>query len=263
MPYTNQSHTLPADWRTFWRANRWFFSGFGFFLIAGAIALFLIPQGDEVLWFSDRRTPAWDVFFTYFTMAGEEYGFLVVALLLVGVRYRSAIAIPVLGIVVTLVTAFAKNLFRHPRPVAWFEARDLGDTLTFVEGVRVNVSQISSFPSGHTMAGFALFAFLAFVLPRRRWVGLGLLLVAFLIGLSRIYLVQHFLKDIYLGAILGVACAVAVYFLHLLPGTKSGKQWWDRRIHGVKPRPSRFARTVASKRSVTSSYWTGALRARR
>lgn len=234
MDKTRSPRTLPADGPTFWRANRWFFLGFFVFLLIGAAALLFIPQGDEVLWYSERRTPFWNTFFTWVTMAGEEYGYVVVGLALLLVRYRSAIAIPVLGVVVTLITAFAKNLFRHPRPVAWFEARDLDGTLTFVEGVRVNVSQISSFPSGHTMAGFALFAFLAFVLPRRRWASLCCLSVAVGIGLSRIYLVQHFLKDIYLGAILGVACAVAVYFLHLLPGSrKSGKQWWDKKISPV------------------------------
>lgn len=230
MPDTTPPHPLPTTGPTFFRANRWFFVGFGIFLILGALGLLLVPQGDEVLWYSERRTPFWNIFFTYLTMAGEESGYLVVALSLLLVRYRSAIAIPVLGLLVTLVTAFAKNLFRHPRPLPWFEARGLDDTLTLVEGVRVNVSQISSFPSGHTMAGFALFAFLAFVLPRRRWVSLCCLIVAVGIGLSRIYLVQHFLKDIYLGALLGVACAVGMYFLHLLPGRKSGKQWWDKKI---------------------------------
>lgn len=226
-----QPQSLPVAWPAFWRANQWFFIGFLLFILAGGGALLLIPQGEAVLWFSARRTDWWNLFFTYTTMAGEESGYLVVALGLLLVRYRSAIAIPVLGLLVTLVTAFAKNLFRHPRPVAWFEAQGLDDTLTFVEGVRVNMSQVSSFPSGHTMAGFALLAFLAFVLPHRRWVGLLCLVIALLIGVSRIYLVQHFLKDVYLGGILGVVCGVGMYFLHLLPGRTNGRQrWWDRKI---------------------------------
>ncbi|MBK8704891.1 MAG: phosphatase PAP2 family protein [Saprospiraceae bacterium] len=38
-------------------------------------------------------------------------------------------------------------------------------------------------------------------------------MIALLVGFSRIYLIQHFLKDVYLGAIMGVAIAVIWYWL--------------------------------------------------
>jgi membrane-associated phospholipid phosphatase len=41
--------------------------------------------------------------------------------------------------------------------------------------------------------------------------GVAMLILAIVVGTSRIYLVQHFLKDVYLGAVFGVLIAMSVY----------------------------------------------------
>ncbi|MEO0341550.1 MAG: phosphatase PAP2 family protein, partial [Bacteroidota bacterium] len=134
-----------------------------------------------------------------------------------------AITLPILAAIVTLVSSVAKKIFHQPRPLAYF--RDLGEAeqLTFVEGVKVNQG-FTSFPSGHTMAGFALFCFLALNLPFKKTAGFGLFCLAMIVGISRIYLVQHFLRDIYLGAILGVALAIGAYYFQ---GVLGKKAWLD------------------------------------
>lgn len=58
----------------------------------------------------------------------------------------------------------------------------------------------NSFPSGHTTTAFVLAALLALLYNR----SLFWLLIAVLIAYSRVYLFQHFLRDVILGSVIGV-----------------------------------------------------------
>lgn len=74
----------------------------------------------------------------------------------------------------------------------------------------INTPNFPSFPSGHAAAAFAFAAVVG--LKYRRWLGWALLLAA-LIGLSRIYLGVHYPSDIFAGAVLGSAVGAAAYGL--------------------------------------------------
>jgi len=231
MPTNRKPDQLPETWRVFLKRNQLFLIGLLLFLVIALVGLVGWEQGTWLWFFNNHRTPAGNTFFRITTKAGEEWAFILVGIMLAFVRFRSALAIPVLAFFVTLVSAISKALFRQPRPLAYFRGLELDDQLNLIEGVRVNTSQVSSFPSGHTMAGFALFAFLAFTWPARRKAAMGFfcLFMAVAVGLSRIYLVQHFLKDVALGAILGVLVAWALYYLHYRPGRNRPDSWLDRR----------------------------------
>ncbi len=193
-----------------WALNKAFFTGFGIFLLLATIALFTTGVGYWVVLLGQYRSPVFDFLFIYGTQLGEGVLFGLVALILIFYRYRYAIAVPLLGILVMLVSFISKSIFAHDRPLAYFIKLGLEDQLSLVEGVEVH-SGATSFPSGHTMAGFALYSFMAFLLPKRIFWGLTCLLLALIVGLSRIYLVQHFLKDVYLGSIMGVLLAVVIF----------------------------------------------------
>ena len=64
-----------------------------------------------------------------------------------------------------------------------------------------------SFPSGHTGSSFAS----AWVFFRKlpRWAGIFLLVMAGLIGLSRLYLGVHYPTDVLFGAVSGILCGYA------------------------------------------------------
>ena len=62
-------------------------------------------------------------------------------------------------------------------------------------------ARLASFPSGHTVTAFALALSLSLFLPRWRW---PLLVIAALVGLSRIVLGQHYPSDVLAGALLGL-----------------------------------------------------------
>ncbi|MCX7926148.1 MAG: phosphatase PAP2 family protein [Fimbriimonadales bacterium] len=72
----------------------------------------------------------------------------------------------------------------------------------------------NSFPSGHTTTAFAL-AFWVFLLTRStryRFWGYGALLLAGLVGLSRIYRGVHYPSDVIAGAAIGVLWGAIAYF---------------------------------------------------
>ena len=210
--------------RTLIRENMAFFSGFVLYLLVGAILLNVVPLGEEIFYFSDRRSEFGDIFFRNATKLGEELAFLGGLLLLLLYRYRSAVYIPLIGASVTLLSFLTKSYFAHPRPSLYFRQIGILDQINIVEGIHLN-GGANSFPSGHTMAAFALFGYLALCLPWKRWQGLVFFLFALLVGISRIYLVQHFLKDIYLGAIIGVLIALGFYYLQLRFPSRDKVEW--------------------------------------
>lgn len=72
----------------------------------------------------------------------------------------------------------------------------------------VGVPGSASFPSGHAMTAFATAAAVAVLAPRMRW---PVLVLAALIGFSRVYLGVHFWLDVLVGSVfgllIGAACA--------------------------------------------------------
>jgi len=195
------------------RDNRLFFICFSLFAIAGAILLQIVPQGQDILFFSDRRSPAGDWIFRWGTHLGEGPAFLSAALVFFWFRKRGALFILLLGFVVMWVSYGTKTFFAHDRPYAWFLQLGQWSQIHPVDGVTIHAGA-TSFPSGHTMAAFALYSFLAFALPRKGGWPAVFFLLALIVGVSRIYLVQHFLKDVYAGALIGVFLALAVYMLY-------------------------------------------------
>ncbi len=67
-----------------------------------------------------------------------------------------------------------------------------------------------SFPSGHTLASFE--AAITIFLFNKKW-GIPAIILAILIGFSRLYLFVHFPTDVLGGAILGTIIAITVFFL--------------------------------------------------
>lgn len=192
------------------RDNRLFFLCFSLFAIVGAILLHEVPQGQEIIYFSQRRSPFADWFFRWATHLGEEYFFLIAIVVYAILRKRTAWIVALLGFAVMWVSYGTKTFFAQDRPYAWFQKLGLLDKITAVEGVPM-YSAATSFPSGHTMAAFALYSFLAFAIPRKQVLPALFFGIALLVGVSRIYLAQHFFRDVYAGAMIGVMLALGAY----------------------------------------------------
>ncbi len=183
---------------------------FALFLLGG-IPFLAADQGALLIQLNDHRSPGGDLFFRWFTKVGEGYGYLAVFLLLLVYKRRAAWGVPLLGVAVSLVAWIGKTLFQHPRPYLYFEQQGLLAQLELIPGVKMHKG-LTSFPSGHTMAAFALFTFLALCFPRKPWLSLTCFCIALLVGVSRMYLVQHFFEDVYSGALLGLGLGILAYY---------------------------------------------------
>lgn len=88
----------------------------------------------------------------------------------------------------------AKNLFKRRRP------QELSELVTSF----ITPSDRYSLPSGHTAAAFLMASLTAYFYPH---LAMFAFVWASLIGASRVLLGVHFLTDVVLGSLLGVACA--------------------------------------------------------
>lgn len=192
--------------------NRFYFIAFLVFLAFGLVILSNLTQGQDILFFNQRRTPLGDWFFRYGTQMGEEIAYLGVIAIFLFYSYRNAFMIPIVGLMVSVTSAITKEIFSHPRPFLWFTENGMEGLIQTIEGVAINMGT-NSFPSGHTMSAFALFTFVALCVPYKRIAAILIFLIPLMVGISRIYLIKHFLEDVLLGATIGVMLAVLAFML--------------------------------------------------
>lgn len=119
-----------------------------------------------------------------------------------------------------LLSSGLTQLLKHTLFVGWnrpqwfIREAGLPDNL-LVPGAELTYA--NSFPSGHTTAAFAMFAGLALFLKKKISPLLFLLLAVF-VAFTRLYLLQHFLRDTIAGSLIGTAAAYGVYFQLYLKG---------------------------------------------
>lgn len=192
--------------------NEFLFLSLAIIIALGMGILSQQETGDLVLYFADIRSNSLNEFFRWTNYLGEFPTFIIIGFILLTKGYKYVIGIPLVAIVVTLVTQILKRLFAHPRPALFFESNGLSQKVIPVDGEILNVG-FNSFPSGHTAAAFALFIFVALVYRGNKWISISCIVLATLGGISRIYLFQHFLKDVVFGAFIGILSAITCYLI--------------------------------------------------
>lgn len=146
-----------------------------------------------------------DYFFTYFTHLGDGlFALFLIVILLIAKKKELSLLIFFSYSSSGLLAQFIKHLVHTQRP-GFF--KEITKNCHFVQGVKINL--MNSFPSGHTTSAFAIATILIFYFPTSKWKA-AILLTAFLVGYSRIYLVQHFVSDVGCGMLLGTLCGVFV-----------------------------------------------------
>jgi len=215
------------------RLSRDAFTGLPVTILASAFGYFLLLYAGSTLDFvtqsqivavdvrvasllSAFRDPGLVRFFTMVTAIGywKVIITLVIAVSAVMLLRRRPYYLP--GLWLTLIgnqltVPLLKNIFARPRPE-----------------MAVYAESSFSFPSGHSAASVAFFGFLTYVLIRERIgpifvsVLIGATLV-FLIGLSRIYLVEHYLSDVLNGYLVGALWALLGIWLAEWLYTRRGR----------------------------------------
>ena len=173
------------------------------------------PKGELELLINQFHNPFLDLFFRYITNLGDGSLF---AVLLIGLLFHNYYSSMLTALTIIfqaiLVSIFKRGIYKGlERPLAFFN-EDV--SLNFVEGV--DVHSFNTFPSGHTVTAFAIFALLYIVIKNKGViVSTILFMIAFLVGLSRVYLLQHFVVDAYFGAIFGIlSVLIPMYFLEMM-----------------------------------------------
>lgn len=190
-----------------------------YLIVLGMITV-LTNHGDVVLWINARHTVQGDFFFKYWTYLGDGVILGAVALYFLFTHlWRFYFMLLAIALQTAFVHIFKQWLYAgEPRPKTFFE--DQIDQLNFVEGVTVR--GYDSFPSGHTATAFVLGMVLIWVSKNLYW-RFVLIVSAILVGISRIYILQHFARDVFFGSIFGILAVLLAWQI-------LRKQAWNPRL---------------------------------
>lgn len=145
-------------------------------------------------WLEGIRMPGLNEFMLTVTRLGEETAFLILALIFFWcVDKKRGYLLMSVGFLGTMANQFLKLWFRVPRP--WV----LDPNFTILEQAREAAAGYS-FPSGHTTSAVATFGSIAVTSKNKKTVWVCLLL-AVLVGLSRMYIGVHTPADVIVGAL--------------------------------------------------------------
>lgn len=188
------------------KTKKVFFSLFAAYLIFGAIYLFIYSHADGFVIINHFRAPFLDVFFYWATWIGDGIVFIAVILIFLFIKTKWSLLALSAYASSGILTQIIKHIVQAPRPSSYFADSVL---VKAVEGIPLWCC--NSFPSGHSASGFALFLFFA-LLTKNKIIEIFCFIGAFVIGISRIYLGQHFPVDVYFGSIIGVILTVFSYY---------------------------------------------------
>ncbi len=192
--------------------HHWFFIPIAIFFGFCGILAFAVPYGHEILFFNDLRYEPFNSIFKYLSLCGEVWAFLLFGIAALFWRPRYALIIALVGLLSMPLMYLLKDAIGVDRPITYFEKKAALNNVVLVPSLDLNRGQ-TSFPSGHTMAAFALYSLLTLMVGRK-YAPLGVVfaLLAVLVGISRIFLVQHFLIDVLAGAVLGLLLGGTVWW---------------------------------------------------
>ena len=173
-------------------------------VIAACLIIKLSYSREEIYFAVNACNWPWaDTIAPYITDIGEGLTTVILAVIIALFSYRKAFMLIGSWIVTSLVAQVLKFAFAAPRPKLYFH--DQLDRIHFVAGT--NQLSLHSFPSGHTVTAFASAIVITYLCRNKSW-GLPLLLLAMLVGYSRMYLSQHFFEDVTAGSVIGVVVTV-------------------------------------------------------
>lgn len=213
------------------RQNKTYFTG----LIAVLLfsSLFLLINGKAAAFISlNSYHPFFlNVFFINYTFVGDGIFALclIATILFYYKRKQQGLALLYSFLISGIAVQIIKNLTNAPRPKLFFEA---GQYLHFIDGV--SLANNSSFPSGHTATAFAIATVMVVMMKDKSW-QLLILIATVLVGYSRIYLAQHFLLDVMIGAMIGSASGIlSVYLAKNIKGIRRS----IKKMHRLSPNTS-------------------------
>ncbi|MEN9522514.1 MAG: hypothetical protein RL065_891 [Bacteroidota bacterium] len=149
------------------------------------------------------------IVFKLITWIGSGYAYALICVALIIYNKWIGIATTSTFGLTSLVAQGIKNFIENiPRPLTYFQQQK-------IELLMPDSSEKLywySFPSGHTVSAFSMFCALAFVF-KNKLISVLFILMALSVGVSRVYLTAHFVRDTYFGMIIGVELTCIVFYL--------------------------------------------------
>jgi len=191
------------------KQNAVYFSGLMLLFLAGIFLLVMNGNASSFLLLNTFHFSWLNNFFLSYTLVGDGAFAICLAVIYFFIVKKQIEAFLIFysfllsGIIVQIV----KHLFFSPRPKLFF-----GNTYHsyFIDGIEFYHN--NSFPSGHTTTAFAV-ATVLILLSKDKKVQLPALFAALLVAYSRVYLGQHFLSDVLVGALIGVIAGIGCVYI--------------------------------------------------
>jgi membrane-associated phospholipid phosphatase len=163
----------------------------------------IYTKADIYFAVNSLNSPLADFLAPYVTDIGNGWTAVAIAALFALFNYRKALIVASSYAITSLSAQGLKYIFDTPRPMLYF--KDQLDHIHFVKGVEM--LRVHSFPSGHTVSIFTLGVIFTYWSKNKAW-GPLFLLIAVIVGYSRMYLSQHFFEDVTAGSVIGVIVTV-------------------------------------------------------
>jgi len=188
------------------RVSTFWYVSLGFLLVSVPIVMFVHPV-SPTLWANEHRTFVLDYFFEYATKVAEWPVVVAAIVLAYSKHWKTGLYVAGFYGLEALSVWIIKMALREPRP-----SLEVGiGALQQVNHIVIH--QYNSFPSGHTAAAFMGFGFLSFM-TKNPWLQALCAICAACIAYSRMYLGQHYLRDLMAGELIAL-CILGIYlWLH-------------------------------------------------
>lgn len=195
---------------------------YAFVLFSLFLLSVIVEKGQDVIFINGNHSTFTDYFFSFVTNLGDGVIFVVIIFATLFIRFGYALICGVAWILHGIfVSIFKRIIFPAlPRPKNVLD----NDVLHFIPGVKVFGQ--NSFPSGHTATAFCAAILIGYISKSPKWTVITLIL-ALMVGYSRIYLLQHFLVDVAAGAIIG--CFTA-YFVWRVYESNQTPDWTNKKL---------------------------------
>ncbi len=196
------------------------------FLVIGAYLILTLEKGDEILYINNLHSRFGNEFFKWASRLAEAPAFALIFLFMFFSSYGKGLLLGInLGLVSGAVQFLKLIVFTESvRPAAFFQGKA---ELNFIEGVQVFTQ--NSHPSGHTAIGFAV-CFTLCLFTNNKFLKTVFFFIALFIGVSRVYLLQHFFRDVYVGSLLAMSITTIFWLTFAQSSFYQNLKWKDKAV---------------------------------
>lgn len=181
----------------------------GIIWIICLIILLLYGPYQSFMWVNDHHTSFLDFFLAVYTNIGDGIFAIAIGILFLFFKHRRIAFLIFFSFLLSgLFAQILKRMASFPRPSQYF-INIVGRPIHTLD---VTNWGNNTFPSGHTATAFALLTSIILYFPKSKW-NIMWIILAFMVGYSRVYIASHFLEDVLAGAGIGVFTAMICYII--------------------------------------------------